>query len=354
MNAKLKTLSFSTLKDVIHPKPPKLRLFRWEQSISLGCFWLGIILLFAATGQDFRGQLLQIAFTLIGLIPVFILVFGFATWRNLCPLALHGTLAGKFRRPSKMHRPWSARWWIPLIGLVGFVYLRLLGLNAIPGILAGLLVLMTGGAVLCGHFFGGRSWCHYFCPMGPVERLFEQAAWRIDPRSNASMCRPCVGCIQKCPDINFQASQRAKVHAPGNHFFFYGYPGLVAGFVGWPWLHQGSLAAWLQSKWYFEANPLKTLTGTGFFFWPLCPKWIAVALTLLATTALSYWGFCWLEQWYLPEKLQDVAARTGAGMFTLCVLLPPILPWTPILLIYLGLFLAVFWIALIPTMVSAK
>jgi polyferredoxin len=195
--------------------------------IALSVFWISIGALFieAQIGpfgagfsltdplhpQNARNLMHQLIWTAVGFVPVFVLLFGFAQWRSICPLASLSQLAGKFRHDKKIN-PVPAKLklvgqWLPTLGLAIIVYLRLLGMNGLPMALGAWLLGMASVAVICGGIWGGRTWCHYVCPMGVVEHLFEQASGREGKQDNPSMCSPCVQCKLHCPDISLDKSE---------------------------------------------------------------------------------------------------------------------------------------------------
>jgi hypothetical protein len=276
--------------------------------------------------QIARKLMHQLIWTAVGFVPVFVLLFGFAQWRSICPLATFSQLASKFRRdanvspvPAKLK---LAGQWAPTLGLVFIIYFRLLGMNALPMVLGACLLGMASAAFLCGALWGGRTWCHYVCPMGAIEHLFEKASGREGKQNNPSMCSPCVQCKLNCPDISLEKSTQPQNMGS----FFYYYPGLVVGFFGWPYLHRGNLSGWLRSDWYFE--PV-SLADPGFFFWPTCPKGLAIAISLSSAGLLSYSFFAFVEKVAPSSKkhsthrwTQQVAMRTGAYLFSFGVLAP--------------------------------
>jgi NAD-dependent dihydropyrimidine dehydrogenase PreA subunit len=294
--------------------------------VQMGPFGAGLSLADPLQPQMARKLMHQLIWTAVGFVPVFVLLFGFGQWRSICPLASLSQLASKFRRDTKM-RPIPAKLrlagqWAPTLGLAIVVYLRLLGMNALPMALGAWLLGMASAAALYGALWGGRTWCHYVCPMGVVEHLFEQASGREGKQDNLSMCSPCVQCKLNCPDISLEKSTQLQ----NMRSFFYSYPGLVVGFFVWPYLHRGNLAGWLRSDWYFE--PVH-LTDPGFFFWSACPKGLAIAISLSSAALLSYSFFAFMEKVAPSSKkhsthrwTQQVAIRTGAYLFSFGVLAP--------------------------------
>jgi hypothetical protein len=71
------------------------------------------------------------------------------------------------------------------------------------------------------------------------------------------------------------------------------------------------------------------LTDPGFFFWPTCPKGLAIAISLSSAALLSYCFFALMEKVAPSSKkrsthrwTQQVAIRTGAYLFSFGALAP--------------------------------
>ncbi|MEB3169247.1 MAG: 4Fe-4S binding protein [Synechococcaceae cyanobacterium] len=107
-------------------------------------------------------------------------------WRRMCPLAFvsqifralgwQRTVIGRGgRREVAKISPdsWIGRhhlnvqWLLLVVGLV----LRLLVVNSHPLGLALLLLSTLVAALSVGWAYGGKAWCQYFCPMGPVQLI---------------------------------------------------------------------------------------------------------------------------------------------------------------------------------------
>ncbi len=113
-------------------------------------------------------------------------------WRRLCPLAfvsqlfralgLQRTGRGQGGRVDVIRvtpDSWLGRhhvqlqWALFIAGLS----LRLLVVNSSPFGLGLFLLLTVLAAVIVGWAYGGKAWCQYICPMGPVQTIL------IGPRS---------------------------------------------------------------------------------------------------------------------------------------------------------------------------
>ena len=114
-------------------------------------------------------------------------------------------------------------------------------------------------SVSVGFLFGGKTWCNYFCPIAPVQRfyteprgLFEKSAHLSLTVISGSMCRTtdasgretsdCVGCKSPCPDVDLERAYWSDLESAPRRFVYYGYAGLVAGYVGFNLLSQSGAA----------------------------------------------------------------------------------------------------------------
>ncbi len=200
-------------------------------------------------------------------VPTGVLLIGVVShelWRRICPLAFVSQLARALgwqrSRPGKGGRPevvkveaesWLGRHHVELQWtlLIAGLCLRLLGVNSSPPGLAALLLVTLLAALLVGWAYGGKAWCQYICPMGPVQTVLtglrgplgSTAHWGTSSRITQSMCRTiaadgreqsaCVACQAPCIDIDaeraFWQTSRGK---RGLRWAWLSYPGLVLAF----------------------------------------------------------------------------------------------------------------------------
>ena len=200
-------------------------------------------------------------------VPSGVLVIGVIShelWRRICPLAFvsqlgralgwQRTRAGKGGRLEVVKvdsNSWLGKHHIALQWslLIAGLCLRLLWVNSSPTGLALLLVVTLLAAVLVGWAYGGKAWCQYVCPMGPVQTVLtglrgplgSTAHWGSNARTTQSMCRTvsadgreqsaCVACQTPCLDIDaeraFWQTSRGK---RGLSWAWLSYPGLVWAF----------------------------------------------------------------------------------------------------------------------------
>lgn len=166
---------------------------------------------------------------LLPLVMLSVLVSGNALWRRVCPLA-HVSQLGRALGWQRRRRGASGRSHAALVDpgswlgrhhlqlqwalLVAGLCLRLLLVNTSPQALALLFLLTLLAALLVGLALDGKSWCQYFCPMGPVEAVLAglRPARRAPGQLAQSICRTiasdgrersvCVNCQAPCIDID--------------------------------------------------------------------------------------------------------------------------------------------------------
>jgi hypothetical protein len=200
-------------------------------------------------------------------VPLSLLLIGGVShelWRRVCPLAFVSQLAqalgwqrrrlgpgGRVELVMVRADSWLGRHHVQLQWglLIAGLCLRLLGGNSDPLWLGLWLLVTLAAALLVGWAFGGKAWCHYICPMGPVQTVLtgmrgplgSTAHVAAPSRLTQSMCRTitadgrersaCVSCQSTCIDID---AERAFWHSlsgqRGLAWAWYSYPGLVLGF----------------------------------------------------------------------------------------------------------------------------
>lgn len=256
-------------------------------------------------------------------------------WRRICPLAFLSQLGravgwqrtrpgAKGQRELVLVRAdsWLGRhhvqlqWSLLLAGLC----LRLLLVNASPAALAVLLLGTLLAALVVGWAYGGKAWCQYICPMGPVQSvvtglrapLGSPAHMGSGSRVTQSMCRTigadgreqstCVACQVPCIDIDaeraFWQTLRGK---RGLDWAWYSYPGLVLSFfllmelmgVGAE-LERHPLGYLRSGAWAFDAGLQERAWLVLIPLLPL-PQFLLVPLLLTAAAVLSVLLFRQLE-----------------------------------------------------------
>ncbi len=243
-------------------------------ALALGFLVLIVALLFNVdAGIRAPGKLGPAGFlwwtVIVPLIPAFLLVFGHTAWRRVCPLSLLSQLprlAGIQRKRSELDRDsgqvqrklvlipggaWLARnsMAVQFVLLVSAVCLRVALINDDRRALGLFLAAVVVASISVGFLFGGKTWCNTFCPVSPVQRFYTEPRGLLEAPAHlslrvisGSMCRTsdatgrevsaCVGCKSPCPDVDLERAYWADLESAPRRFTYYGYAGLVAGYIG--------------------------------------------------------------------------------------------------------------------------
>jgi hypothetical protein len=291
-----------------------------------------------------------------------LLVFGHEVWRRICPLSFlsqipralgkqrqfkrENTKTGKVR--YELAKVKSDSWlgknylyvqfgWL-FVGLCG----RILFFNADRLVLALWLLFTIAVAITVGYLYGGKSWCNYFCPMAPVQRiysepggLFGSQAHTSDQMITQSMCRTvlpdgkeqsaCVACQNPCIDIDSERVYWDSLNKSEESFLRYGYVGLVIGYFVYYYLYAGSWDYYFSGAWARQSDQLASLLNPGFYLFGQAiniPKLVAVPLTLGGFTALGYQLGRWIEKrakvYSRNQALKLTPEIIRHRIFTLC------------------------------------
>jgi hypothetical protein len=284
-------------------------------------------------------------------VPVGVLLIGVIShelWRRICPLAFVSQLARSLgwqrSRPGRKGRPevlqveaesWLGRHHLALQWslLIAGLCLRLLWVNGSPLGLAILLLFTLAAALLVGWAWGGKAWCQYVCPMGPVQTVLtglrgplgSPAHVGTSSRVTQSMCRTiaadgreqsaCVACQAPCIDIDAERSFWQTLRGKRSlHWIWASYPGLTLAFfllmeqVGAGTDLGGHPLGYLRSgAWAFDAGLPERI---GQSLWPdlAVPRLLEIPLLLSAAAVLSAVLFGGLER-----LLQQLYTRQGLG-----------------------------------------
>ena len=280
-------------------------------------------------------------------LSVFILlVFGHEVWRRICPLALVSQIPGLLglqrrrsspkvssngtQRPGRVvliePNSWLGRnhLWLQLGLLFLGLCARLWLIDSNRLGLATWLLLTLASALVVGALFGGKSWCNFFCPMAPVQRIYSApggilstpAAWGHLPQSMCRTSAPtltqekpaCVGCQKHCIDLDSERSYWETVTRHREKVLRYGYLGLVIGFFGYYYLQAGSWDYFFSGIWIQQETRMASLAEPGFYLFgqaiPI-PKLFAVPLTLGSSMVVTWWLGLWSEKRYRRWKQQQ-------------------------------------------------
>ena len=275
-----------------------------------------------------------------------LVVLSHELWRRICPLAflsqLFRHLGWQRQVLNKQGKPvvvkidansWLGRHHIQLQWslLIAGLCLRLLVVNASPIGLAALLLVTIAAALLVGWAYGGKAWCQYFCPMGPVQTVITGqrgalgSTAHLGPRSKTSQstCRTvrpdgseqsaCVACQAPCIDIDAERAFWQQLKGKrGLRWAWYSYPGLVLMFFELMMQVEAHLAppnaqlSYLRyGKWAFDASLTSRALDPLNSLLPL-PKLLAVPLLLSLGAWLSVRVFSAIE-----GRLQRGLTRIG-------------------------------------------
>jgi hypothetical protein len=254
---------------------------------------------------------------------VTLLVFGHEAWRRICPLSFLSQIPralGWQRKRLIKENSWLHRNHSYLqIGLLFLgLNIRLLFVNSDRFLLGIFLLCTIVSAIAIGFLYGGKTWCNYFCPMAPVQKIYSEpsgllgsVAHTAPPMSiTQSMCRTvdkngqeksaCVACKSPCMDIDAQNSYWNDLQKGDRKLLYYGYLGLVIGFYLYFWLYSGNWRFLSGGVWN-ETNHLATLLSPGFYTngqAVAIPKLFAVPLTLTFCSSATYAVGLWVEKAY--------------------------------------------------------
>jgi len=235
---------------------------------------------------------------LLPLVPVGIVLMGFATWREVCPLAAFGDLGRWLNRGEQRRVPgWLERWFFVVtfcILLLALVF-RLVATNGDGVWLAGLLVGLALAALVTNWIFTGKSWCNFICPVGLVERIYTEPNSLVRSGAN-SQCVRCTACKKYCPDIDQENGYWRDMASTGRQFATYAFPGLVLAFYTYYYLRYGAWAAYFDGRWTLGAANRELVLGSGFFFAPDVPAVAAATGTMVVFSAASLGLFLLIER----------------------------------------------------------
>ncbi len=131
-----------------------------------------------------------------------LLVFGHELWRRICPLSFLSQIpralgwqrqikrtdskTGKVRYeiPKVKKDSWLGKNYLYLqFGLL-FIGLcsRILFINGNAIALGLWLVITIAAAITVGYLYGGKTWCNYFCPMAPVQKIYAEPSALLRPK----------------------------------------------------------------------------------------------------------------------------------------------------------------------------
>jgi CRP-like cAMP-binding protein len=291
-----------------------------------------------------------------------LLVFGHELWRRICPLSFLSQIPRalgwqrQFKRENKKTGKvryelakvnadsWLGRNYLYVqfawlfVGLCG----RILFFNADRLVLAGWMLFTIVAAIAVGYFYGGKSWCQYFCPMAPVQSIYGEPGGLLSSKAHMdvqpitqSMCRTvlpdgqeqsaCVACQNPCIDIDAERTYWNSLSKPETTFLRYGYVGLVIGYFCYYYLYAGNWNYYFSGAWLRQSDQLASLFSPGLYLFGQAiaiPKLVAVPLILGGYTAIGYAIGQWIEKrakFYSRRHDHKLTSETiRHRIFTLC------------------------------------
>lgn len=258
-----------------------------------------------------------------------LLVLGHEFWRRICPLSFLSQIpralgiqrkrkvidpaTGEMRREvvTISEHSWLGRnhlyvqFGLFVIGLG----IRILFINSDRVALGGFLIGTILCAITIGYLYAGKSWCHYFCPMAPVQLVYTGPRSLLGSKNNLeqkpaitqSMCRTldsstqqehsaCVGCKAACFDIDAEKTYWTELNKPGRRLVQYGYLGMVIAFYLYYFLYAGNWDYYFTGAWTHEEDQVANVFDIGFYLYDQAihiPKAIAVFITFGVLIAIT-------------------------------------------------------------------
>jgi hypothetical protein len=259
-----------------------------------------------------------------------LLVLGHEFWRRICPLSflsqipralgiqrrrqVRDPLTGEIRLELVTigEKSWLGRnhlyvqFGLFVLGLWG----RIIYTNSDRQMLGYFIIGSILCAILVGYLYAGKSWCHYFCPMAPVQLVYtgprsllgSQAHLSQKPTVTQSMCRTidpatkqersaCVSCKMPCFDIDAEKTYWTELSKPGRRLVQYGYLGMVIAFYLYYFLYAGNWDYYFTGSWTHEEDQVSKIFDTGFYIYgqsiPI-PKVLAVFITYAVLIAITF------------------------------------------------------------------
>ena len=274
---------------------------------------------------------------LLPLIPIFLMLFGHEAWRRICPISLVSQIPGMIglQRRNKKLRPsgksnkfipklvpakswirknhYYIQFWYLVAGILG----RTLFCNSDRMCLAIAFMVIIGSAFTTGIFYGGKSWCQYFCPISVIQATYTGPGGLLDSKAHLtsgaikqSICRTpsptgdlsaCVGCSANCADTDLEKSYWKSVDSDKKRFMYYGLFGLIIAFYTYYYAYSGNWDYYMSGAWTHESGQMAALMKPGLWLAGhavAVPKLIAAPLYFLFCIMVSYGGLRLAEALY--------------------------------------------------------
>lgn len=170
-------------------KYPKLRYWlrsdwfpdKINYGFTLGFFAFIVLVLFLAPQN--RQENFALNFFWAWWWPLILIAFPFVgrLWCAVCPFMIYGEVIQKLslilfprqlqKWPRKVAEKWGGWFLFAMFALI-LLWEELWDLENTAYLSAWLLLLITGGAMICSAIFERRFWCRYLCPIGGMNGLF--------------------------------------------------------------------------------------------------------------------------------------------------------------------------------------
>lgn len=258
-----------------------------------------------------------------------LMALGHEFWRRICPLSFLSQIPralGIQRRRKKIDpKTGEVRWELVTISenswlgrnhlyvqaglFVLGLGIRILYINSDRIALGSFLIGTILCAILVGYLYSGKSWCHYFCPMSPVQLVYTGPRSLLGSQNHKqptaitqSMCRTidpktgkeqsaCVGCRVACVDIDAEKNYWTELNKPGRRLVQYGYLGMVIAFYLYYFLYSGNWDYYFTGAWTHEEEQVARVLDPGFYIYgqviPI-PKAIAVFITFGVLAGITF------------------------------------------------------------------
>ncbi|MGI0479893.1 cyclic nucleotide-binding domain-containing protein [Geminocystis sp. CENA526] len=283
--------------------------------------------------------------TIVPVAIIVLLVLGHETWRRVCPLSFLSQIprALGIQRKQKTVNPRTGAisyqlakvkensWlqknslYFQLALFYAGLCMRILFVNSDRLFLGSFLLFTIASAILVGYLYSGKSWCHYFCPMAPVQMFYNGPRALVGSKAHIdrkqtitqSMCRTvdkdgkeksaCVSCNSPCLDIDIEKTYWEEIDRPGRKMIQYSYIGLMVGFYYYYLLYAGNWKYYYSGAWTREPDQVQKIFDPGFYIFgqviPI-PKLIAVPLTLAIFGIASYVIINQIEKVYKAYRIR--------------------------------------------------
>ena len=245
---------------------------------------------------------------IVPLLPIIIVLVGFSNWRNICPLSTFSKVSRSLTWIEKRKVPlWLENnfYYFQFAMLFVALWLRLTVLNFSNHYLGMFFIFILISTFIVNLIYTGKSWCNYFCPVGAVEKVY--CISDAKNYATSSACFTCTACKQNCPDIDMENNYWRENTNEQKSFVFYSFTGLILGFYLYFFLQSGSFTYYFSGDWT-EVN--LSLLSSGFFFAEFIPVFVAVPLTLVIFSFVSFFIFKGIEIFLIEKNIFEELEST--------------------------------------------